>query len=108
MRSALEQYKHFFARRSGLTLLAVNVIGAIVYVVRASAAWAIPQEHGEVPITGEPFVWFLGIMPVVIVFLLLNLFWGAMLLNRRWRNGYFWLMSAAVWFIAVWIDFAHH
>jgi hypothetical protein len=103
------QQQHFFARRLGLILLIANVIGAIIYLVRTSLSWAIPQEHGLVPITGEPFIWFAGIVPVVIVFFPLNLIGGAhILLSRKWQNGYFWLSSAAVWFVAVWIDFAHH
>ena len=103
------QQQHFFARRLGLILLIANVIGAIIYLVRTSLSWAIPQEHGLVPIMGKPFIWFAGIVPVVIVFFPLNLIGGAhILLSRKWQNGYFWLSSAAVWFVAVWIDFAHH
>jgi len=103
------QQQHFFVCRLGLILLIANMIGTIICLVRTSPSWAIPQEHGLVPITGEPFVWFAGVVPVVTVFLPLNLTWGAhILLSRKWRNGYFWLLSAAVWFVAVWIDFAHH
>jgi hypothetical protein len=70
------QQQHFFARRLGLILLIANVIGAIIYLVRTSLSWAIPQEHGLVPIMGKPFIWFAGIVPVVIVFFPLNLIWG--------------------------------
>jgi hypothetical protein len=82
-----------------------------MYVIRASTGWAIPQERaaGIYTLTGEPFVWAVAVLPIVVVFALLNLIWGAYIcVNKRWRSGYFWLMAAAVWLIAVCIDFAHH
>lgn len=78
----------FLMQRVNLVLLAFNAIGAVVYVVRASPSWAIPQEHGMVPITGEPFVWAAGILPILTIFSLLNLTWGALILvYRQWRSG---------------------
>jgi hypothetical protein len=55
-------------------MFAVNVIGAIIYDVAASPSWAIPQERalGIYSVTGEPFVWFGAILPIVIAFLALN------------------------------------
>jgi len=71
--------------------------------------WAIPEERGMVPITGEPFVWFTGIWPIVAVFLALNLSWGAVILVRRqWASGRSWLFAALTWLFAIGIDFAHH
>jgi hypothetical protein len=90
-------------------MLVANAIGACVYVYRASPSWAIPQERGLVPTTGEPFVWFIGVMPVVAVFFVLNLIWGALILARRqWGSGRFWLLAALIWLVAVSIDFIHH
>jgi len=87
----------------------MNVIGAIIYVIRASSGWRIPEEHGMIPVAGEPFVWGFAILPVVACFTLVNLLWaGLICFRRKWRDGYFMLMTAAVWLIAVWIDFAHH
>jgi len=75
---------------ASLLLLALNVIGACVYVVRASPSWAIPEERGMIPITGEPFVWFAGIFPVLAVFFVLNSAWGGIILVRRhWISGRF-------------------
>lgn len=97
------------ARPVSLTLLALNVIGACVYVLRASPSWAIPEEHGLIPITGEPFVWFAGILPVVVVFFALNSVWGALILARRhWLGGRFWLLAVVFWLAAILVDFAHH
>jgi hypothetical protein len=95
--------------RWGLALFAINVVGAVTYVIRASPSWAIPQERGLHSMTGEPYVWAGSALPIVAAFTLLNVFWGAYLcFKNRWRSGYFWLVTAAVWLIAVCIDFAHH
>ena len=60
----------------------------------ALLGWRIPEEHGLIPITGEPFGWFAGILPVVEVFFLLNSAWGAAILIRRdWLDGRFWLLA---------------
>src|SRR5262249_38795291 len=47
-------------------LLILNVMGAIVYVMRASAIWAIPQERtsGITWITADPYVWLGTIFPI--------------------------------------------
>jgi hypothetical protein len=97
------------ARVVSLTLLTLNAIGACVYVLRASPSWAIAEERGLDSMTGEPFVWFAGILPVVVVFFALNSAWGALILGRRHRlGGRFWLLAVVFWLAAVWVDFAHH
>ena len=109
MHETLGPSKHFSARRLGLTLFIVNVIGTVIYVAAASPSWAIPQERGLHSTTGEPFIWALFVVPVLAAFALLNLVWGAYIcFNKTWRSGYFWLMAAVVWLLAVWTDFAHH
>ena len=69
----------FMAQPIPLALLLLNVIGAFAYLIRASTAWAIPQEReaGIHSITGEPFVWFLAILPIVAFFFVLNVVWGS-------------------------------
>jgi hypothetical protein len=109
MHISLETYKHYSARRLSLALFIVNLIGAIVYVGAASPSWAIPQERGLHSTTGEPFVWAAFVLPIFAGFTLLNLLWGIYIcVGKRWRDGYFLLVTAANWLIAVWIDFAHH
>jgi hypothetical protein len=92
--------------------LALNVVGATLYVVAASrGGWAIPEERaaGIHTTTGEPFVWFLSILPIVAIFFVFNLAWGASILTRwDWQGGHLWLLTVAVWLGAVVIDFAHH
>jgi TRAP-type C4-dicarboxylate transport system permease small subunit len=96
-------------RRMSVVLLGLNMVGAAVYLARTSPSWAIPEEHGMVPITGEPFVWFFGAFPICAGFFLLNLIWGGFIvINRQWRSGVYWLLILPCWLAAIVIDFAHH
>jgi hypothetical protein len=99
------------AQRWSVVLLVLNLIGAVIYVVRASKGWVIPQERELVlhSVTGEPYVWALSVFPICAVFLMLNLMWGAFILARkRWQSGIFWLMTIPIWLAAVVVDFTHH
>jgi hypothetical protein len=90
-------------------LIALNLVGAIVYVCLASRSWAIPQERGLHSETGEPFVWALSVMPIFAIFFVVNVGWGAFIVVRRqWRRGYLWLLTVLIWLVAAAIDFAHH
>jgi len=84
------------------------MMGAAVYVYRASSSWAIPEERGLSATTGAPFTWFLSVMPIIVLFLALNAIWGLFLRRQHWRTGSFWLLSAMCWLIAIVVDFAHH
>jgi hypothetical protein len=111
MHRGLLTYETVLALPGRIALTVLNAVGAILYVARASNAWAIPQERaaGIYSVTGEPFVWFVEIAPIVGVFFVVNLAWGALILARRhWASGRLWLMAAMIWLVAVWIDFAHH
>ncbi len=97
------------AQRWGVVLLVLNFIGATLYVCLASHAWAIPREKGLHSETAEPFIWFLFVAPIFTTFFVVNVIWGALILaSRRWRSGYFWLLTALIWLAAAVIDFAHH
>ena len=99
------------ARKLDAVLLTVNVAGTVIYLLRASHAWVIPEEeqHGIHVITGEPFVWAAAILPVCVVFLVVNLTWGAIIVARkRWQGARAWLAVVAIWTVAVVVDFAHH
>jgi hypothetical protein len=107
---ALEIDRRFFIGRVDATLFILNLIGTIVYVKAASLSWVIPQEcaAGINVTTGEPFVWASAV-PIFAVFALVNILWGASIcIKKRWRSGYVWIATALAWFIALWIDFAHH
>lgn len=94
-------------RRWAVVLLLLNCVGAVVYLWAASHGWVKPEEREFV--SGEPFIWFLSVLPVCVVFFLLNLGWAAFILARKqWRIGIFWLVLIPIWLVAVAIDFAHH
>jgi hypothetical protein len=85
------------------------MIGAFGYVARASLSWTIPQEQGLDSATGEPFIWAMAVLPILAVFLLLNLTWGTLILGyRKWRSGRLWLLAVLIWPAAIAIDFVHH
>ncbi len=91
-----------------ITFMAANAVGIVLYLVLASRGWRIPQEHGMVPVTGEPFVWVLAV-PVFAVFLLADIVWGGLLLrDRQSKRRLWWLVTAGVWLLAIGIDFSRH
>jgi hypothetical protein len=98
-------------QRTSLILLALNGMGAVLYLWWASHAWVNPTERamGIHSIAGEPYVWALGVFPIWAVFLLLNAIWGALILCwREWRSSRLWLWVVPIWLIAFAIDFVHH
>ena len=91
-----------------LTFRVANLLGILLYLRLASRAWRIPEEQGEVPVAGEPFVWALA-LPVLGIFLLADLVWGGLLWRRRdQRARLWWLGVVGLWLVAVVVDFAHH
>jgi hypothetical protein len=91
-----------------IMFMAANAVGIVLYLVLASRGWRIPQEHGMVPVTGEPFVWVLAV-PLLGVFLLADIVWGSLLLrDTEFKRRLWWLVTAAVWVLAIGIDFSRH
>lgn len=101
-------YRSLAKERSGLILIALNLIGAVSYVIAASHGWVVPQERELHSVTGEPYIWALYVFPIWAVYILLNLIWGVYVLARHRRGGILWLMTIPIWLIAAAIDFAHH
>ncbi len=90
------------------TLMFANAVGIASYLALASRGWRMPQEHGAVPVTGEPFVWVLA-LPVLGVLFLTDAVWGVMLLhNKEWKGRLWWALIAALWLVALVVDFSHH
>src|SRR3954452_1533094 len=87
------------ARRRTLVLLAVNLLGSILYLIAVSPSWAIPieRESGINSITGEPFVWGTAGWPILTLFFVLNLSWAVFILfKRRWQESRFWLIAPLI------------
>jgi hypothetical protein len=96
-------------QRTSFILLALNPVGAVLYVWFASRGWRIQEEKGMIPVTGEPYVWAVGIFPVWAFLLLLNAIWALLIIkSREWGNGRLWLLNLPIWLIAAVIDFVHH
>ena len=101
--------KSRLGRPRDYALLALNLVGAVVYVCLASRSWAIPRERGLHSETAEPCILFLCVAPIVAILLVVNFILGALILVRRpWPRGYFLVVTAFIWLLAVVIDFAHH
>jgi hypothetical protein len=99
------------AGKRSKVLFVANVIGAALYVFAASrGGWAIPAERaaGIYSITGEPFVWFIAILPIVAVFSVVNVTWTVFLMRHSWKGVRVWILAGVVWLLAIAIDFAHH
>jgi hypothetical protein len=91
-----------------ITFMSANAVGIVLYLLLASRGWRILQEHGMVPVTGEPFVWALAI-PVLAAFLLANIVWAVLLVRyRESKRGPWWLITGGVWLLTICADFAHH
>ena len=90
-----------------LLLFMLNLFGMAAYVYLASRGWRDPSEGGVIPLAGEPFVWA-ACLPVLFLFVILDLVWAALILAKKLT---FWAplgMVAALWTLSVVIDFAHH
>lgn len=92
-----------------IVLLIANIVGVFVYVSRAKFGWVTPEDHELNAITGEPFIWFMAIFPVVALFVVVDVAWTYLVIvSRQRRQRYFLLLTAAIWLIGISIDFAHH
>ncbi len=104
----LSQLISNYVKPLAITLMAANAIGIMLYLRLASGGWRIPEEHGEVPISGEPFIWAFA-LPVLGVFVLVDAVWGVMLLRHKEWKGRIWLaLTAIAWLAALVVDFSHH
>jgi hypothetical protein len=97
-----------FVKFIDIAFMAANVVGIVLYLVLASRGWRNPQEHGMIPVTGEPFVWVLAV-PVLGAFLLVYIAWGGLLLRYRESTRWlWWLITGGAWLLTIYVDFAHH
>jgi len=104
----LDRSGHNSLKFLDITFMAANAVGIAFYLVLASRGWRIPQEHGIIPVTGEPFVWAL-VLPVLGVFFLADIIWGGLLLHgRESKRRLWWLVTVVIWLLAIALDFSRH
>jgi hypothetical protein len=107
-RSSINGPRHSPLKALDVTFILANAVGMILYLVLASRGWRIPEEHGMVPISGEPFVWVLAV-PVLGIFLLANIIWAGLLVRyREAKRWLWWLTTGGAWLLTIVVDFAHH
>lgn len=92
-------------------MLAANLAGVMLYLRAASLSWAIPAERaaGITSVTGEPFIWALGVLPIWGVFVVADLAWAV--LRRRHAKPSNLVVALAVvgiWVAAFAVDFSRH
>ena len=93
----------------------VNTLGVLLYLWRAHYSWVDPAERamelaaGIDSVTGEPFIWAIGVLPVWAAFLILNAVWAVAIILRRPRRGFLpFALVWVLWVVAFFIDRAHH
>jgi TRAP-type C4-dicarboxylate transport system permease small subunit len=99
-----------FTQRENAILLIANVVGVVVFLWLGSWTWMPAEERrlGIHSVTGEPLIWALSALPVLAVFIVLNLSWAAFILGRRqWKSGRPWFLAMMIWLVALAIDVVH-
>jgi hypothetical protein len=98
-------------RRTGVILVLVNLVGAVVCRSLTTMTWVINQERkgGLHPVTAEnAMIWTLISLPIVACFFALNVGWGTVILcYRKWKAGRLWLVAFLIWLIAFGAGFVH-
>jgi len=104
----VDRYNSGFLIPGDILFMVANAIGIAIYLRLASNGWRIPEEHGMVPVTGEPFLWAFA-LPVLGIFFLIDIAWGVVLLrNKDGKGGLWWVLVAVSWIAALVVDFYHH
>lgn len=95
--------------------LAANAIGLIAFLHLASKTWIEPELRGlnAAARGGGTFVWTLSAMPVLLVFLFVDIAWLAKAVvrgieSRDWRPIMVVVVTAAIWAGAVALDQFNH
>ena len=94
------------SKRSNIMLVTVNAVAICLFMLTAVDTWPIAGEEGLNSTTAEPFIWALTTLPVLLIALIVNVLWGAMVLVRRqWSSARVWSIVVCFWFLVVVVDF---
>ncbi len=94
-----------------IAMVVANVLGVLLYLWRAHYSWMDPRERaaGVDSVTGEPFIWAMGVLPVWALYFVLNASWAVTMILRRPRRGALpFAVVLALWIVAFLVDRAHH
>ncbi len=99
--------------RFHLVWVLINLIGITVFLGMASYSWIEP-EAADIPgaSAGDALVWFIMVVPVLLIFVLCNFLWLALSIRHRlYPLGGTIAVSALTcgcWVAAYLFDNAHH
>lgn len=93
--------------------LAINAIGAAIYLFAAARWWADPAASPETDPGGEAFGWLLEAVPVALGCAVLDVGMVVWAVRRRWKERAWPLSKLAwaipiLWLVVVRYEFAHH
>ena len=95
-------------------ILAINAIGALIFLFVASRFW-VESELAGIPGAsgGAPIIWFLVTVPIILFFVLSNfgvVAWAFIVRRKRgvWPVSNFIWLSIPIWLSALVIDNLHH
>jgi uncharacterized BrkB/YihY/UPF0761 family membrane protein len=94
-------------KKSKYWLLA-NVVGLVGFFYFSSRLWSPTGEKGLLGGPGDPLIWAISILPILLVITVINLVWLFKLLFRvkkeSWRVLMAWVLVVIIWFCALWYD----
>jgi hypothetical protein len=102
------------SRVANVSIVIANVLGAAAYLWFSVPLWA-PKELANIPGAGagDPLIWVLTALPILGLFLLLNISWLAWasivyFVRRNWRIKLIYSIVPVLWAITLYVDFSHH
>jgi hypothetical protein len=98
----------------GIAWLAINALGAGIFLTVASSFWTEPEVAGLPGASGGAAIgWFFLAVPVFCLFVLLHIgviVWASLVRRKRGKwpiSNLFWA-SLPIWLLALLVDNAHH
>ena len=105
--------RHLISFRDALFGL-LNICGALAYLYCASEVWADPQL-ANIPGAGagDPIIWGLSALPILLLFLMMNVLFLLWVLfssvrRRKLRLSFVYAATPVAWVGILYIDYSHH
>jgi len=88
--------------------IAANIVGIVLFLYFSSRLWAPPGQEGLLPAGGDPIVWGMTVLPVMVIFLIVEIVWlSKSIVSIRklgWKAMTPWLVVFVVWVAVVAYD----